>query len=114
MPALNPELIVCDAPVSALDMSIQERIISLLQWIQKASGIAYLFIAHDLRVVKRSSDRIGVMYMGQQVELATAKICTPPAPLYAGAVERGSRSGPVERPDCKDVGRHLVACDEVG
>ena len=71
--ALNPEFIVCDEPISALDVSIQAQIINLLKWIQKESGIAYLFIAHDLSMVKRISDRIGVMYMGHLVELGDSK-----------------------------------------
>ena len=71
--ALNPEFIVCDEPISALDVSIQAQIINLLKWIQKESGISYLFIAHDLSMVKRLSDRIGVMYLGQIVELGDSK-----------------------------------------
>ena len=71
--ALNPEFIVCDEPVSALDISIQAQILNLLKWIQKESGIAYLFIAHDLSMVKRISDRIGVMYLGHLVEVGESK-----------------------------------------
>lgn len=71
--ALNPEFIVCDEPVSALDVSIQAQIINLLKWIQKESGISYLFIAHDLSMVKRISDRIGVMYLGHMVEMGDSK-----------------------------------------
>ena len=71
--ALNPEFIVCDEPISALDVSIQAQIINLLKWIQKESGIAYLFIAHDLRLVRRISDRIGVMYLGHMVELGSSR-----------------------------------------
>ena len=71
--ALNPEFIVCDEPISALDVSIQAQIINLLKWIQKESGISYLFIAHDLSMVKRISDRIGVMYMGRMVEMGESK-----------------------------------------
>ncbi len=71
--ALNPEFIVCDEPISALDVSIQAQIINLLKNIQKELGIAYLFIAHDLSMVKHISDRIGVMYLGHMVEVGDSK-----------------------------------------
>ena len=71
--SLNPEFIICDEPISALDVSIQAQIINLLKRIQKEMGIAYLFIAHDLSMVKHISDRIGVMYLGHIVELGDSK-----------------------------------------
>jgi oligopeptide/dipeptide ABC transporter ATP-binding protein len=71
--ALNPEFIVCDEPISALDVSIQAQIINLLKNIQKELGITYLFIAHDLSMVKHISDRIGVMYLGHLVEIGDSK-----------------------------------------
>ena len=70
--ALDPKFIICDEPISALDVSIQAQIINLLKNIQEERGIAYLFIAHDIGMVKHISDRIGVMYLGHLVESGTS------------------------------------------
>ena len=70
--AVNPKFIVCDEPVSALDVSIQAQVVNMFEELQEKLGVAYLFIAHDLLVVRHISDRIAVMYLGRLMELADA------------------------------------------
>jgi oligopeptide transport system ATP-binding protein len=71
--AVQPEFIIADEPISALDVSIQAQVVNLMKKLQKEKGLTYLFIAHDLSMVKYISDRIGVMYFGKLVELASAE-----------------------------------------
>ncbi len=85
--AVNPDFIVCDEPVSALDVSIQAQVINMFDELQDKLNLTYLFIAHDLLVVRHISDRIAVMYLGKMVELADAnEICERPLHPYSKAL----------------------------
>lgn len=97
--ALNPKLVVCDEAVSALDVSIQSQILNLLNDLQKEFNLTYLFISHDLSVVKHVSDRIGVMYLGRLVEISDAnELYTNPKHPYTKALLSAI---PVPNPDHK-------------
>ena len=81
--AMDPKMLICDEPVSALDVSIQAQVINMFEDLQKERGLTYLFIAHDISVVKHISNRIAVMYLGKMVELASAnELCNNPLHPY--------------------------------
>jgi len=108
--AVEPEFIVCDEPISALDVSIQAQIVNLLLDLQRKMGLTYLFIAHDLSMVKYMSDRVAVMYKGRIVELAASE------ELYADPLHPYTRALlsaiPVPDPDAEAKKRRIVLSEE--
>lgn len=109
--ALNPELVVCDEPVSALDVSIQAQVLNMFERLQKELNLTYLFIAHNLLVVKHISDRIAVMYLGHMVELATSQELFQ-NPLHPYTVSLLSAI-PVPDPDIVRKNKRIVLQGEI-
>ncbi|WP_394581712.1 ABC transporter ATP-binding protein [Cytobacillus firmus] len=104
--ALDPEFIIADEPISALDVSVQAQVVNLLKGLQKKKGLTYLFIAHDLSMVKHISDRIGVMYLGHLVELTTSEnLYKNPLHPYTQALLSAI---PIPDPDVEDNRERII------
>ncbi|WP_445490682.1 ABC transporter ATP-binding protein [Niallia sp. 03133] len=109
--ALNPEFIIADEPISALDVSVQAQVVNLLKKLQKEKGLTYLFIAHDLSMVKQISDRIGVMYLGNLVELTTSReLYAKPLHPYTEALLSAI---PIPDPDLEDQRQRIILKGEL-
>lgn len=109
--AVDPEFIVCDEPVSALDVSIQAQIINMLEELQEKKKLTYLFIAHDLAIVKHISDRIGVMYLGHLVEIAeSAELYKNPLHPYTQML---LSAVPIADPEQSKNQNRIVASGEI-
>lgn len=107
--AIEPELIICDEPISALDVSIQAQVVNMLEDLQNELGLTYLFIAHDLSMVRHISDRIGVMYLRNMMEITgSEKLYEEPLHPYTKAL---LSSIPIPDPRAKKTGRIVLQGD---
>ncbi|MGN1387774.1 MAG: ABC transporter ATP-binding protein [Bacillus sp. (in: firmicutes)] len=109
--ALDPEFIICDEPISALDVSVQAQVVNLLKKLQEQKGLTYLFIAHDLSMVKQISNRIGVMYLGHLIEMTDSdQLYENPLHPYTQALLSAI---PIPDPDIEDKRERIILKGEL-
>ncbi|GGV75235.1 ABC transporter ATP-binding protein [Streptomyces thermoviolaceus] len=109
--ALNPEIIICDEPVSALDVSVQAQVVNLMERLQDEFNLSYIFIAHDLSIVRHISDRVGVMYLGQMAEIGTdEEIYDHPTHPYTQAL---LSAVPVPDPEAREHRERIILTGDV-